>query len=115
MRVASFWLDDSQRKLAGIVAIPLVWFILSLFAKYEQHWKSGDTTYRDTYRFWTAGISHRHVSGDGWFANGPMTESGKPHGQWETLYFEPELDSESRFYWYGEEVTEGEFHLREKR
>lgn len=42
-----------------------------------------------------------------------MAGTGKPHGIWDELWFEP-LRMDKKFYWYGEVVTEGEWHLRNK-
>lgn len=43
---------------------------------------------------------------------GPLSpDSGKPHGKWKYLAFNP-IDGETWWYWYGDQVTEGEWHLR---
>jgi hypothetical protein len=51
---------------------------------------------------------------------GPMAPSGNPHGMWvDTVYDNSEAldlvgNSRTAFYWYGDEVSEGEWHLRNK-
>lgn len=50
--------------------------------------------------------------GDGqtdFFLGGPLSESGKWHGKWTYTSFDP-FYSESSWYWYGEEVSEGRWH-----
>ncbi len=45
--------------------------------------------------------------------SGPMSPSGKLHGQWTmTLFGHPE--DTAAWFWYGEEITEGEWHLRNR-
>lgn len=43
---------------------------------------------------------------------GPMSSSNKPHGHWTGFVWGGE--DVDRWYWYGEEVTEGEFRLRSR-
>ncbi len=53
----------------------------------------------------------------GWestFEGPTSSDSGKPHGRWHFLSHSP-LYSEDTWYWYGEEVTEGEWQLRNRR
>jgi hypothetical protein len=44
---------------------------------------------------------------------GPVSESGKKHGEWETVLLNP-FSKTKEYYWYGEKVTEGEWYLRNK-
>ena len=44
---------------------------------------------------------------NGGFWSGPLSPSGKKHGRWEFLSIR---ERTYVWYWYGEEVTEGEFH-----
>jgi hypothetical protein len=49
-----------------------------------------------------------------YLAEGALTESSKRHGPWKTTDW-PEgghLHVSDEWYWYGEEITEGEWHLR---
>lgn len=75
--------------------------------------------YRDTYKRWGDRFVHRridnydnrgHVTRS--FA-GPMSESGKPHGPWELALWDSH-DRRLSWYWYGEKITEGEWHLRNR-
>lgn len=110
-----------------------IWFALSLLlvvgiyinairgSTKVRHWKNDRSTadYSDTYDRWSGQHTHRNV----WHrdpsgktlgrSDGPMAGTGKPHGIWDELWFEP-LRMDKKFYWYGEVVTEGEWHLRNK-
>jgi hypothetical protein len=47
--------------------------------------------------------------------SGPMSRSSPrptPHGHWQTVHVDADLPSEHQWYWYGEEISEGEWHLR---
>ncbi len=76
--------------------------------------------YRDTYFRWRKTTSYREMryreddsSGLDDTHKGPRSESGKPHGQWHSVSWDP-FHSEDEWYWYGEEISEGEWHLRNK-
>ena len=43
-------------------------------------------------------------------AEGPMPKTHEMHGKW-TFRWPGTLESETVFYWYGEEVSEGDWHL----
>ena len=51
---------------------------------------------------------------DGIEEEGPLSPSGKWHGQTTVTIWEP-FKRSSKWYWYGEEVSEGEWHLRNHR
>ncbi|TWT57264.1 hypothetical protein KOR42_06220 [Thalassoglobus neptunius] len=55
---------------------------------------------------------HISLNGDGWNNRGPLSESGKRHGEWTLFTYRPEFDIQTVWYWYGEEVSEGEWVLR---
>lgn len=44
---------------------------------------------------------------------GPLAETGKPHGKW-VMFNSSTLQTTYHFYWYGEDVSEGEWHLRNR-
>jgi len=46
-------------------------------------------------------------------ANGPLSKSGKMHGKWTWLWKKGKPLTYT-WHWYGEEITEGEWHLRNK-
>jgi len=57
-----------------------------------------------------------HVD-DAWLAmEGGYSESGRPHGKWETVTFLRGADTtvKDEWFWYGEEISEGEWHLRNR-
>jgi len=83
-------------------------------------WDTERVTYRDTYTRWRKRLVYRRVSfhapkgstlDDS--AEGPLAGSGKQHGEWNFVYWHP-FRAERRWYWYGDEITEGEWHLRDK-
>lgn len=45
---------------------------------------------------------------------GPLSPSGKRHGEWKTHFWDWHLKDTSQFYWYGDEISEGEWHLRNR-
>lgn len=49
---------------------------------------------------------------------GPMSASGKPHREWKTTIWSKLFAKEghqTQFYWYGEQISEGEWHLRKSK
>lgn len=50
-------------------------------------------------------------------ARGPMSATGKPHGMWQVMRWGDNSRDWDKpvFYWYGDEITEGEWHLRQLR
>ena len=110
-----------------IVTIVATCGLLYIWAGYDTIIQQRDiqaTRYRDTYTRW----SHRHIrrklqsyksaNSIGAFESleyteeGPIAGTGKPHGEWETVVWNPSFDVQHTFYWYGESVSEGEWHLR---
>jgi hypothetical protein len=66
----------------------------------------------DTYTRWGGTQTYRWILfKDAGSMRGPMTASGKPHGEWEHF---TGLRVDHVWYWYGQEITEGEWHLRNK-
>jgi hypothetical protein len=100
----------------GIAFVTMVvFYYFSRCDVYPEHWESEDgTRYTDWYQRFQGGPTHRSLSFDGVYGSGPMKGEGKrrPHGMWTVLG--KDLSLEKKFYWYGEEVSEGEWHLRNK-
>jgi hypothetical protein len=65
--------------------------------------------------FWRV-INFTENDGHSWTDKGAMTESGKLHGMWHRFDTRGPVEnwSTDRWYWYGEPVSEGEWHLRNK-
>ncbi len=64
--------------------------------------------------YWRSGVPyHKSIfaKDSSFFESGPVSESGQPHGCWNTRYGSL---NEQDWYWYGEKVTEGTWRLREK-
>jgi hypothetical protein len=81
---------------------------------YEVRWESDEgTRYTDRYQRYQGGPFYRFVVMDGIYHFGPMKGEGKrhPHGMWTALGGGVQ---EETFYWYGETVSEGEWHLRNR-
>jgi hypothetical protein len=81
-------------------------------ARYVQYidWRTwpGDSIY---YRhFWIHDPNRATV-----YREGPMSASNKPHGQWTEKDLDAHPPERLRWYWYGEEITEGEWHIRADR
>ncbi len=82
---------------------------------YEARWiNEQGTKYVDTYHRFSRNLVHRWLfPAGGGSSDGPMAGEGtpKPHGMWTHL---GNGGIEYTFYWYGEEVSEGEWHLRNR-
>ena len=98
------------------------------FDSYETKWTHESplaagivrSSYVDTYRRGGTRPCFRRVlseAGDSVFRrSGPMAGETKPHGKWtEFAYGASPMTMKVIFYWYGDEVTEGEWHLRAGR
>lgn len=98
--------------IGSVIILACVWW-----HRYEVFWtsKSG-TTYIDRYYGWSGTQYYRRCWGKSykWFSEGPIAGERRQHGRWKSVDWEPEFRATVTFYWYGEEVTEGEFHLRNR-
>jgi len=84
----------------------------------DPRYKWPRTVFRETRRRWDDTQIYRRVE---WvnpkrpflddYAEGPMSPSGKLHGEWKHVQWEPYREWHT-WHWYGEEVSEGEWHLR---
>ena len=83
--------------------------------------------YIDTYRRWGRRLVYRELrvipAGETLLSScfkfehcseGPMSESGKPHGAWTYEERRDGYKMTHLWFWYGEEITEGDWHLRNK-
>jgi hypothetical protein len=52
----------------------------------------------------------RYDDGTRWTAEGAFSESGKKHGEWKITPLD-DWREHSEWYWYGEPVTEGQWHV----
>jgi hypothetical protein len=48
-------------------------------------------------------------------AEGSLAESGSNHGEWTLIIYDPEFLVRTEHYWYGEKVSEAEFHRLNNR
>lgn len=122
--------------LAGILLVVLAGVLLGAVARWPRIWKPGLIcggvlgfvvmiwlgTKRVTIERWTSDSGTRIVDrfygwghtpywesldSDNFFSSGPLSPSGKRHGEWTS-------SGRRRWYWYGDEISEGEWHLRNK-
>lgn len=113
------WHSSNRRRDFAIVAVIAVlwisWKVTSDF--YIETWTNtfGDQV-EDRFRAW----GNVHIRRDVSFSDrsgsmsGPMSPSGKPHGAWVVTYLELGKPDEQIWYWYGDRISEGEWHLRNK-
>ena len=139
------WIKRACRRVWYLVPIAAVLFTFWSLDVYEQVWTNvksqkwdkpdlqlqGDhhcdpdlegreyTVYCDSRRRWSDVIYWRsmtthHPHSPTWTSKGPMTATNKPHGHW-TGFLWSDFESRDYWYWYGDEVTEGEWNLRNRK
>ena len=105
----------------GIVgAFSLSRYVIPDIRTFEQN----DVSYTDYYTGWGKTHYYREFkhgdlpgSNEGGLtrSEGGMSETGKPHGKWETSFLGTgRFDRHTTWYWYGEVIDEGEWHLRNR-
>jgi hypothetical protein len=78
------------------------------------------TRFTDSHRRWGGAIYWRDINSYDqnhemlYHTAGAMSASNKPHGEWNGYDFSYKEEINS-WYWYGEKISEGEWHLRYKR
>ncbi|HZZ28448.1 MAG TPA: hypothetical protein VFE46_10645 [Pirellulales bacterium] len=112
--------------VAVLTVVTLFWW--AAHDTYVDRWTSkDDTDYADTYKHWSGDFIYRRTShfhkGDStflnesyfWSSEGPMAGTGKPHGHWITEKLGDNTPyHKDEFYWYGEEISEGQWYMRNK-
>lgn len=107
-----------QLTLAGLSAIPIglvLWW--AQYDWYLEHWtmdngwKVTDTVRRFGRPFERIIYTYDADGKFGTMISGPLSPSGKMHGEWRAMFG---MDG-STWYWYGEEVSEGTWHLRNNK
>ncbi len=96
---------------------PLLWIYTARNAEVKRRWQKEGISYVDSEWRYSGTVYHQYFSGkelSDLSAEGYVSESGKKHGKWTYTIVQPYFQ-EDQFYWYGEKVTEGEWHLRNKR
>lgn len=100
--------------LAITIVAAVGWCLLSMSTRTE-YFKGGPDDFYDSYLYeWPVfgKFGQRTYSfKDGSFMSGTVTRSGKWHGR---CLISSSSVSQWVWYWYGEEVTEGVFELRNK-
>lgn len=110
------WLPTKACTIVLVVSVVSLW---SRFDTYVDRWTSkNDLKYRDTVCRWSHRVTYRSVfydhNGTIWSLSGPIAGSGVKHGEWSYYELSPTWYSSKTWYWYGQEISEGEWHLRNK-
>ena len=110
----------AAKKISYAIAISLSLFLLGKYDRYETTWKDGNTEFTDTFTRWGNNHFYRRVTFSdeqghwtGW-SSGHVAGSGKLHGEWSFTTFKPSWTNELKWFWYGDEISEGEWHLRNR-
>jgi hypothetical protein len=109
--------------IAIIVIIPCTAFAIEITTRFH-YWEIREVSRENLHTRYTHWLrrdtidfnSIEFIEGDGQISTtGTLTASRKKHGRWSTeiIKLKPLRTSESvEFFWYGEPITEGEWHLR---
>lgn len=106
--------------IAAVVLSLVVWFKVDYSIHYwedanetsdelnytDYYARGADSPYFREYRVW-------YKEGGYYYSAGSFSESMKQHGEWKS--HSNGLRPTSSWYWYGEEITEGEWHLRRQK
>ena len=119
---ALIWMIRSAAWAVPVSILMLVgwWAAYAAMDTRTERWKNDNFEYVDVYSRWGHVHKTRRMTildDEGKLqsmSSGAMSESGKPHGKWHLTLF-PSFDSSDSWYWYGEEITEGEWHTRSGR
>lgn len=81
--------------------------------EYTTSGQAAGATQVDHFRRWSDTPYRRHVSSPRFIASGPIAGSngGSPHGEWFVI---ENGKARAMWFWYGEVVTEGDWHLRNR-
>ena len=117
-------LSKKLAAFAGTTAAIIAWVLYANWLDtYDQRWSQArgpsEVSYVDSYHRGAELPYFRRIAsdddGERFRASGGMAGEGKPHGRWVEYSFGKGLSFEHRvvFYWYGEEIAEGKWHLRD--
>jgi hypothetical protein len=102
-----------------VLAVAVVLLIASMwFHSYQVRWE-GEAGQRFTDSFY--GWSGKHYQREcwakdySWSAEGPIAGEGRLHGKWKYVATKPDFQVTTKFFWYGEECSEGDFMLKNRR
>ena len=119
-------------KLTGILLTVAAVYLWGHYDAYDVEWVHDNVRYTDTYKVWGEQHIYRDVdafetpeAANKWLifpresfpilsARGPIAGTGKFHERWSYTYWKP-FRIETKFFWYGEEISEGEWHLRNQK
>jgi len=112
-------LTRKHRWTMGLFSLLVIFFVARALHVETEHWERDNLSFSDRIHVPSGEIRHRRVTvrddagGILYWIDGPMAGTGTPHGAWEKTTLKP-YDRSAVFYWYGEEVSEGEWHLRNR-
>lgn len=93
-----------------------VWVRFDTYVRREVEQREQDElVFRDTIARRNGRVVYRDLTcwkkegGLSWATHGAMSETGKLHGMWTSVDYTT-LKTTHDWYWYGEEITEGEWH-----
>ena len=105
---------------AGLAAAVLFGWSDHYVSRSEETERGECWTYANWYGRWTGTPYYRSVLVEDsrkevvFSGEGPVSPTRKRHGAWEYVTWNP-YHREAKWYWYGEEITEEEWHLRAKK
>lgn len=112
--LARQWTGPKVSLVVGVSFGAAVLFLMLWYGTYEARWSKDEFYYFDTYSRWNGRHIHRRMRAEQpngiVRTEGYLSPSGKLHGPWKTTG--PNFESHVEHYWYGEPITEGEWHLR---
>jgi hypothetical protein len=105
-------------RLAGLALIPavLACAVYSQFDRYTDIWHRDGATFSDVTIRWTGNVIYRTATTQHMVIKAPM--KGTPpkfHGHVIGTTFAPKFETIHGWFWYGEEVTQGDFELRSRQ
>lgn len=120
-RIGAQWLFWASVSV-GLVAA-CVWYRFDVYCTSWTHVEHDDEL-ESSYEDWIYRASGEHSYRKHWMtkrgeflreysAEGPFVGTGKQHGHWTSFTWEGRK-LEHLWYWYGEKITEGEWHLRNR-
>ncbi len=113
------WWPEPRSMWVGFGLAIAALFMWAPFDRYDHHWSSrSGADYVDTTTRFTSRVVYRHVDhndSDDWSSYGPMAgDPSKPHGRWHDHWSKPSWGSRDHWYWYGDQISQGEWELRNR-
>ena len=105
---------DTRHRISVFVVAVLLFGSLARYDFYRDHWETEfGAKVTDSIWRWSNEPFYRQIKDGDFWASGDLSPTGKKNGEWQFLSTK-NWKTESLWYWYDEEITEGEWHLRNK-